>query len=101
MNCDTCKKKIEKHDLMCGLCVENKQGGFDQRYECGKCHEHKWNMRYIDDLKAIANECKTPAQLQAAFKASHFVQRWKKTNNTEMLTKALEVYDKRKASYGR
>lgn len=94
MNCHTCKKQLEKDDLKCGLSIERSDGRAEQHFECGHCHTKKWNERYLEDLKIVANTCKTEAQLKAAFEASHFVQRWKRTKNP-LLGDAVKIYNAR------
>lgn len=95
MNCYTCNKQIEKDALKCGLSVQRKDNGrFDTCFECAKCHEKRWNAKHLEDLKAIASECKSKAQLTAAFKECGFVQRWK-NSQPELIEQVLDIYEAR------
>lgn len=95
MKCYTCQKQLEKDDLKCGLEVKRKDNGrYETHLECGKCHVKKWSAQHLEDLKAIANECKTEAQLTAAFQECSYVQRWKK-DNPALKLEALKIYNAR------
>lgn len=100
MNCDKCNKNITD-DIKCALCVEQKPYGWKTKMLCGKCHTKEFDKRGMQDMEAIANECKSLVQLRAAWDASIWPKRWKRIGHDYYYNYAIEVFKKRKACFER